>query len=151
MLKHRLAQVMLLIALSATLVLGGCYQSPEKRAEHFVKHMAEELKLNDAQTAHLEMIKDEFLAKRPEMVRMREETVKEANDLMKSPEIDKTKLNDLTEKNIAHADEMIRFISAKFVEIHDMLTPEQRERLVSQIEKYMSHRREKSRTEEVNQ
>jgi len=128
----------MLMALSA-LVIAGCSHTPEERAEHFVKHMASELKLNDAQTAQLEKIKDEFLARRPEMVGMRKETVKEANELMRSPEIDKAKLDALTDKNIAQADDMIRFISAKFVEIHDMLTPEQREKLVSHIEKYMSH------------
>jgi len=147
MLKHRFAQLTLLMALSA-LVIAGCYRTPEQRAEHFVKHMASELKLNDAQTAQLEKIKDEFLAKRPEMARMRDESVKEANELMRSPEIDKSRLNALIEKNTAQADDMIRFISAKFVEIHDMLTPEQREKLVSHIEKYMSHGHEKSPTGE---
>jgi Spy/CpxP family protein refolding chaperone len=147
MLNQRFAQLTLLIALSA-LVITGCYRTPEQRAEHFVQHMASELKLNDAQTAQLEKIKDEFLAKRPEMARMREETLKEANELMRSPEIDRSKLNALTEKNTAQADDMIRFISAKFVEIHDMLTPEQREKLVSHIEKYMSHEKEKSQAGE---
>ena len=136
MLKHRVAQLTLIMALSA-LVISGCSRTPEQRAEHFVKHMASELKLNEAQTAQLEKIKDEFLARRPEMIRMRKETVKEANELMRSSEIDKAKLNALTEKNIAQADDMIRFISEKFLEIHDMLTPEQREMLVSHIEKYM--------------
>jgi Spy/CpxP family protein refolding chaperone len=147
MLKHRFAQLTLLMALSA-LVIAGCYRTPEQRAEHFVKHIASELKLNDAQTAQLEKIKDEFLAKRPEMARMRDESVKEANELMRSSEIDKSKLNALIEKNTAQADDVIRFISAKFVEIHDMLTPDQREKLVSLIEKHMSHGHEKSQTGE---
>jgi len=147
MLKHRFVQLTLLMAVS-TLVIAGCSRTPEQRAEHFVKHMAAELKLNDAQTAQLEKIKNEFLAKRPEMAKMREETVKAANELMRSPEIDKAKLDALTEKNIAQADDMIRFISTKFMEIHDMLTPEQRDKLVSHIEKYMSHGGEKSQAGE---
>ncbi len=136
--KNRLVKLILLLVLSA-LVTTSCYRTPEQRAEYIVKRMSTDLKLNNAQTAQLEKIKDEFMARRPGMVKMREETVEESNDLMRSPEIDKAKLDALTEKNIAQAADMIRFISAKFLEIHDMLTPEQREKLVSNIEKYTNH------------
>ncbi len=128
--------VVLALAVASALVFTGCYRTPEQRAEHIVKRIASELDLTDAQKAHLDRIKDEFLARRPETAKLREETVKEANALMRSPEIDKAKLNDLTVKNQAQAGDMIGFISAKFAEIHDMLTPEQREKLVSHIEKH---------------
>lgn len=140
MLKRKYTIVIVMAALAA-LVFTGCYRTPEQRAEHFVKRMASELKLNNAQTAQLEKIKDEFLAKRPEMVTMREETVKEANALMRSAEIDTARLNALIEKNQTQANEVIRFISAKFTELHDMLTPEQREKLVSMIEKHTMEKR----------
>ncbi len=138
MLKHRLASLAVLMALSA-LIVTGCYRSPEQRAEHIVKHMAAELKLNDTQKAQLEKIKDEFLARRPEMAKLRQESVKEANELMRSPEIDKARLNSLIEKNTAQLDDFVRFVFAKFTEIHDMLTPEQRDKLVTMIEKHMQH------------
>jgi Spy/CpxP family protein refolding chaperone len=135
MLKKRTALVLALAA-AVVLVFGGCYRTPEQRAEHIVKRIASDLDLNEAQKAHLDRIKDEFLAKRPEMKKMREETVREANAFMRSPEIDKAKLNDLTARNQAQVSDMVGFVSAKFAEIHDMLTPEQREKLVSHIEKY---------------
>jgi Spy/CpxP family protein refolding chaperone len=133
----------IIIALTAVaaLILSGCFRTPEQRAEHMVKHLAAELKLNDSQTAQLDKIKDEFLAKRPGMAKMREETVKEANELMRSPEIDKTRLNALLEKNQAQVNDLMRFVSAKFTEIHDMLTPEQREKLVTMIEHHMTDKR----------
>jgi Spy/CpxP family protein refolding chaperone len=136
MLKFRFANLTVLMALLA-LVVTGCYKTPEKRAECYVQRMAKELKLDDAQKAKLEKIKDEFLAKRPEMGGMREETVKVANELMRSAEIDKAKLDALTAKHQAQAGDIIRFVSAKFTEIHDMLTPEQREKLVTMIEKHL--------------
>ncbi|HEX9020445.1 MAG TPA: Spy/CpxP family protein refolding chaperone [Nitrospirota bacterium] len=142
MLKNRFSIMIILTALAA-LGLNGCYHTPEQRAEHVVNHMVSELKLNDTQKAQLEKIKDEFLARRPELTRQREETMKEADELMRSPELDKAKLNALVERNQAQANDMIRFISAKFTEIHDMLTPEQREKLVSHIEKYMERRKDK--------
>ncbi len=131
---------MITIAALTALVLTGCYRhTPEQRAEYVVKRMSSELGLNDTQKAQLEKIKNEFLARRPEMIKSREETVKEANELMRSTEIDKARLNALVEKNKAEANDMISFVSAKFTEIHDMLTPGQREKLTKDIEEHMEH------------
>src|SRR5450759_485033 len=116
--------ILIVMAALAALVLTGCFRTPEQRAEYMVKRMVSELALNDAQKAQLEKIKVEFLAKRPEMAKMREETVKEANELMRSAEIDKARLNALVEKSRTGANDMISFVTAKFTEIHDMLTPE---------------------------
>jgi Spy/CpxP family protein refolding chaperone len=132
--------IVIVMAALAALILTACYhRTPEQRAEHMVKRMAEELSLSDVQKAQLEKIKDEFLARRADMPKLREEVVKEANELMRSAEIDKTRLNALVERNQAQANDMIRFVTAKFTEIHDMLTPEQREKLTRHIEKYMHH------------
>jgi Spy/CpxP family protein refolding chaperone len=125
------------------LVVAGCSRTPEQRAECYVKYMVKELKLDDAQKAKLEKIKDEFLAKRPEMIKTREETVKEANELMRSAEIDKARLDALAAKSQTHANDMVGFIASKFTEIHDLLTPDQREKLVAHIEKHMKHGQEK--------
>jgi Spy/CpxP family protein refolding chaperone len=133
--------IIIAVAASAMLMLGGCYRTPEQRAEHMVKYLASELKLDDSQKVQFEKIKDEFLAKRPDMIKMREETVREANDMMRSAEIDKTRLNALVDKNQTQANDMMRFVASKFTEIHDMLTPEQREKLVVMIEKHMSDKR----------
>jgi Spy/CpxP family protein refolding chaperone len=126
------------VAAVAALTLISCYRTPEQRAEHMVTKLATELKLDSSQTAKLEKIKDEFLAMRPGMINMRIETVREANDLMRGAEIDKARLNALVDKNQAKMNEMVRFVAEKFTEIHDMLTPEQREKLVMMIEKHMT-------------
>jgi len=133
--------IIIVLTTIAVLILSGCYRTPEQRAKHMVKHLAAELKLNDGQTAQLEKIKDEFLARRPVMAKMREETVKEANDMMRGAEIDKARLNALVDKNQAQVNDLMRFVSDKFTEIHDMLTPEQREKLVAMIEKHMTDKR----------
>jgi Spy/CpxP family protein refolding chaperone len=72
------------------------------------------------------------------MKNMREETVKEAREMMKSPQIDQAALNALIEKKQAQADDLIRFVFTKFAEIHDVLTPEQRSKLIEEMEKYAS-------------
>jgi len=133
--------IVVVMAVLAALVLSACYhRTPEQRAEYLVKRMSTELSLNDVQKAQLEKIKNEFLARRAEMPKLREETVKEANELMRSAEIDKTRLNALTEKNQTQANDMISFVTAKFTEIHDMLTPDQREKLVKHIEEHMQNK-----------
>jgi hypothetical protein len=38
--------------------------------------------------------------------------------------------------------DIMRFVFAKFTEIHDMLTPEQREKLVVMIETHMTDKRQ---------
>lgn len=128
--------VLTAVAAAALFLSAGCARTPEQRAAHMVDHLAGKLDLTDAQKAQMNRIKDEFLAKRPEMEKLRDETVKEANALMRSAEIDKAKLGELTAKNQAQANDMIGFISAKFAEIHDVLTPVQREKLVAYIEKH---------------
>jgi Spy/CpxP family protein refolding chaperone len=133
--------IIIAVATVAMLILGGCYRTPEQRAEQMVKYLVSELKLDDSQKAQFEKIKDEFLTTRPGMIKVREETVREANDLMRSAEIDKTRLNALVDKNQTQANDMMRFVAAKFTEIHDMLTPEQREKLVVMIETHMTDKR----------
>jgi Spy/CpxP family protein refolding chaperone len=138
MLKGRIAVIVAMTALLTLVVAGCCHRTPEQRTEHVVKHLAATLKLDAAQTEKLGKIKDEFLARRPEMTKTREEAVKAANELMRSAEIDKARLDALVAKCQTQANDMVGFIASKFTEIHDMLTPEQRNKLAEEMEKYAS-------------
>ena len=134
--------ILIIVSLAALLaiVVAGCYhKTPEQRAEGVVKHLVATLNLDAAQTAKLEKMKDEFLAKRPDMVKMREETFNDVKEMMMSPQLDQAKLDARTEKIQAKTSDMIRFISTKIAELHDMLTPEQRNKLVEEMEKH-AHR-----------
>jgi Spy/CpxP family protein refolding chaperone len=143
MLRDKTAFVVVMTALLAlllALVTGCCYRhrTPEQRAEHVVRHLVKTLKLDAVQTEKLEKIKGEFLAKQAAIRTAREESIKEAREMMMSPQIDQATLNAHIEKRQAQANDLIRFVSAKFVEIHDMLTPEQRSKLAGEMEKYAS-------------
>jgi Spy/CpxP family protein refolding chaperone len=131
--------VILMIALTALLALvvtGCCHKTPEQRAEQMVQHLISTLKLNAAQSAQLEKMKEEFLAKRTDMMKMRQETISDLKEMMLNPELDQARLNARTEKIQAHTSDLIQFISAKFAELHDMLTPEQRSKLVEEMDKH---------------
>ena len=136
--------IVLLTTLLTLVVYGCCYhRTPEQKAEHVVQHLVSTLKLDAAQTAKLETMKEEFLARRPDMKKMREESFKDIEEMMLSPQLDQARLNARTEKVRAHADDLIQFLSAKLAELHDMLTPEHRSKLVTEMEKHAqrAHRR----------
>ncbi len=126
----------LLTALLALVVTACYHKTPEQRAERVVRHLVTTLNLDAAQTAKLEKMKEEFLAKRPDMVKMREETFNDIKEMMMSAQLDQAKLNARTEKIQAQTSDLIRFLSTKFAEFHDMLTPEQRIKLVKEMEKH---------------
>jgi Spy/CpxP family protein refolding chaperone len=131
-----------LFAVLSALVVAGCYhKTPEQRAEHVIKHLVSTLNLNADQTAKLEKMKEEFLAKRPDIQKMRTESMADLKEMMLSPQIDRATLGARTEKIQAHAGDMIKFLSAKFAELHDILTPEQRSKLVAEMEKHAERHR----------
>ncbi len=126
-----------LIAVLLTLVTAGCYhRTPEQRADHVVQHLVSTLKLDAAQTAKLEKMKEEFLARRPDMQKLREESFSDIKEMMLSPQLDQARLTARMETVQTHANDMIQFVFSKFSELHDMLTPEQRTLLVAEMEKH---------------
>ncbi len=125
-----------LFALLALVTFGCYHKTPEERAEGVVRHLASTLKLDAAQTAKLETMKEEFLAKRPDMAKMRKESIADIKEMMLSPQLDQARLNARMEKIEAHTNDIIKFVTAKFAELHDMLTPEQRSKLVEEMEKH---------------
>jgi Spy/CpxP family protein refolding chaperone len=121
----------------AALVMTGCHhKTPEQRAERVVQQLVSTLDLNAAQTEKLQKMKAEFLAQRPDMGKARAETLADLREMMLSPQVDEARLNSRREKVQAHADDMIKFLFARFTELHDLLTPEQRSKLVAEMEKH---------------
>ena len=70
------------------------------------------------------------------MIKMRQETMNDLKEMMMSPQLDQARLNMRAEKIQENTSDLIRFVSAKFAELHDMLTPEQRSKLVEEMEKH---------------
>lgn len=97
----------LLTALLALVVTACYHKTPEQRAERVVRHLVTTLNLDAAQTAKLEKMKEEFLAKRPDMVKMREETFNDIKEMMMSAQLDQAKLNARTEKIQAQTSDLI--------------------------------------------
>jgi len=125
-----------LVAIAA-LVMTGCHHAtPEQRAERAVQHFVSTLDLDAGQTEKIQKMKADFLAQRPDIGKMRTETMKDLKEMMLSPVVDEARLNSRREMVQAQADSMIRFVFVRFAELHDLLTPEQRSKLVAEMEKH---------------
>ena len=86
--------IVALLAALPVLAVTGCYhKTPEQRAERVVQRLATTLELDTAQREKLEKMKENFLAKRSDMVKMRQETMDELNEIMMSPQLDQARLN----------------------------------------------------------
>jgi Spy/CpxP family protein refolding chaperone len=143
MLNKKISIFVIFVVFTVVLPSTGCYRkSPEQRAEGIISNVAEKLDLNEGQKTKLNAIKDEFTARGPAMKKTREETFDQLIGMMRGPQIDQEKMKALVEKNKAKADELIGFISAKFIEFHDMLTPGQREKAAAEMERWREHYRE---------
>ncbi len=131
------APQLLLLAVLASLIATGCrHATPGERAEAMARYLATSLDLDASQTAQLETMKEEFLARRPIWVQMRKESYDDAREMMLSPGIDQDRLKNRLEKIKSETDAMILFLGDNFIELHDLLTPEQRSKLVQMMEKH---------------
>lgn len=130
------------IMLAVVLQTAACRKSPEQRAENVIDAMAQRLDLNDEQREKLRAMKEEFFSRAPAMREVREDTYDQLLAFMKNSQIDPEAMNRLVEKNKAEASRFIEFISAKFTEFHNMLTPEQRQKAAAEMERWRERYRE---------
>ena len=131
---------MLLMALAMVLTTAGCVRKPpEQRVQAIVESIADKLDLNEAQKQKLNAMKQESLTRFPEMKKTRQESFDELIGIMRSAQVDQQKMTALAEKNKNQTDQFISFFAAKFVEFHDMLTPEQREKAALEMMRWKEH------------
>jgi Spy/CpxP family protein refolding chaperone len=114
----------------------GGWVSPEKKADWLVEITAKELNLSADQKTKLNGIKDEILTKMQGFKGMREGVRDEILSQIKNQNVDQVKLNQLFGEKEAQFKEMRTFLIAKFTEFHDLLTPEQRTKLVEELDKF---------------
>lgn len=112
-----------------------CHPSPEKRADYFVKHITKELDLNNEQKARLNKIKDEVLAKFKEAKAEKADMHNKAVALIKQEKLDAATLDKFISEKEDKFKKIKPFMIEKIIEFHSMLTPEQKVKLVEEMEK----------------
>jgi Spy/CpxP family protein refolding chaperone len=107
-----------------------------------MEKFADKLELNNQQKDELTQIVEEVKGKHQEMHPMRAGIKKEIISELRNQEIDRNKVDSLYNDAKERIDEMYDFLVSRFLEFHKTLTPEQREKLVEEMEKHHErHRR----------
>lgn len=124
--------------------LGACghrafHTSPEKRAEHLVEHISEDLGLNETQTASLDALKTELLTLRKQMKQEHEATHNALLEVLSQPTLDRERVVNLIQKRLQSLqDQTPRMVTAAG-DFYDGLTAEQQQTLRKEIEERMKH------------
>ena len=143
--KKKRILIAVTVFVTLALVLAACGHSrfagyhgatPEKRVEWVKKHIADELKLDEAQTAKLDAIAADLMDRRKKMAPEREKGRLELAELVRSEKLNRADLERLVDNKRAHIEEMIDVVMDHAVDFHQMLTPEQRILLAEKIEKH---------------
>ncbi len=127
-----------------SLVFVGCRHPGHQRGAAFMMdYMAEALDLTEAQQTMANSYKDEILAK----IKTKHSEKKEMHDELKRQlsgnTIDTVRVKTLIVEHRAGMDDVIDLVVDRIAEFHATLSPEQREKLVSKLEKFeKKHRRE---------
>ncbi|MFO1472702.1 MAG: Spy/CpxP family protein refolding chaperone [Turneriella sp.] len=140
--KAILARVLIVIAsLASVAAVTNCrpwkHKSPEERGEWMAKRIAKELDLNDSQKQVLNKIKDEIVARMKAEKSDRGQQLKEVTTLLRSDTIDNGKLTAIRKRHQAQRESMESLFVEKALELHKVLTPEQRNKAADLIEKHM--------------
>ena len=158
--KNYAIKTIIVLLIAATLAFAGCHQrgyyhspygdsgkhSPEKHVEKLKEEITDRLELDDDQQKTLDGIAQKIVVSAEEFqtarTSIRETFISEFN----KNEISKETLDQIVAQNRVRMDELISVLTDGIVEFHRMLTPEQRAKLVAEMEKhekggYWHHRR----------
>jgi periplasmic protein CpxP/Spy len=133
---------LVLAAWAAVFLLAGCHRhpggDPHKMADHIVKMMRDKLDLTVDQTTKVQALANEVADTL--VARHKNHTGGKGQDellkQLRSNTVDTAALDQEIVTREAKFQEMHGFMIQKFVELHDILTPEQRGKLADFLEKH---------------
>ena len=128
---------LIFVLVSSLLVFSGCRRhAHENRAAFMVDYIIEVLDLNKTQQEQLNQYKEEIMEKALRLRTDRKVLREEIMVQLRADEIDKEQVKKTIAKGRAQMDEMINLVVDRFVEFYSTLTPEQKAKLVSKLEKF---------------
>ncbi len=101
-----------------------------------MEKFADELALSTEQKEQLMQIAEEVRGKHQEMRSLHAAAKKEVIGELRNQEIDREKIDLMYSNTKGRFDEMYDLLVSRFLEFHKTLTPEQREKLVAEMEKH---------------
>ena len=138
--KKKKLLVLVLVGFFTVLTLfSGCrHHTRSHKAEFMVDYITEALDLNQTQETELNRMKDEIMEKSRQLHANREAMFNEMVSQLRSEEIDQDRVRVIIADHRAQMDELIDFALPRLVDFHRTLTPEQREKLISKLEKFQN-------------
>jgi Spy/CpxP family protein refolding chaperone len=112
------------------------FRSPDNRMEWFKAKIADRLELNESQKTRLDEITNDLIDSGKEMHTIRASIRDTLMTELRKNEINKENLIRVFSENRVKFDDMISMFADQLVEFHQMLRPEQRAKLVAEIEKH---------------
>lgn len=106
-----------------------------------VDKFSNKLDLKADQKEQLKQIAEELKSKHQEMRALKEATKEEMFGELRKETIDRESLDSFYSDAKSRFDEMYDLFSTRFVEFHQTLTPEQKEKLVAEMKKHHERRR----------
>ena len=119
------------------LFFSGCrHRGHHGGAAFMIDYLSEALDLNESQQAQLDEIKEEMFAKAKEMRAKKRAQHEDLMALIKSEQIDPVQLKAMVAEHRAQMDQVVDMAVDRVVAFHSTLTPEQKEKLATKIEKF---------------
>jgi Spy/CpxP family protein refolding chaperone len=112
------------------------FRSPDKRMEWLKTEITDRLELNQSQKTRLDEITKDLIDSGKEIHTIRTSIRDVVMTELRKNEISKENLIQVFSENRAKFDDMISMFANRLVQFHQMLQPEQRARLVAEIEKH---------------
>lgn len=132
------------LGLGAASFMGGCrHGAPHKGAVLMMDYLTEALDLNEEQQTLAESYRDEILSRVLAARSEKQALHDEIKAQLGSEAIDTTRMKSLLAEHRAKMDDVVELAVDRVAEFHQVLTPEQRRKLVSKLEKFDAwHRHE---------
>lgn len=134
--KHLLLPLIILIA-TAVGATGYAKKSTDDRAAALTDQLARNLDLTDVQRRKLELIRNDVLDKRSELIgrRTMEEAKLQVISQLHGERFDAAKYDEYKKRSLQRYDRFYAHLGRKLGEFHALLSPPQREKLILEIQK----------------
>ncbi len=115
-------------------------QAFERNTERAAERIGDALDLSAEQQEVLASIRKEIAAKRSEVLALRKSVVSDLHAAVKKGEFQEDEVNTLMEGHEQSVKELRKFAVHQFARFHQSLNPEQKEKLNTMMEQFVSHR-----------
>lgn len=132
--------VLIGLAVAGSQAWDGRYHTPEEKIAYFKARIAEKLDLSETQKITLDRMAEDILAEHQEMAADRQAFKTRFMDTLRQERVDPQELKSLFDTKKPVIDSVMQMAAEHIAEFHSVLTPEQREILIAEIEAHHGRR-----------